>query len=76
MLAHNLTRWTAQLGDTLDPGHQLLVTKTFRTRLLAIPGRLANHSGKPTLRMPARWPWAQRYKTALAALRALPPVPG
>jgi hypothetical protein len=74
VLAHNLLRWTAALGEhTTD---QLLVAKTWRHRLLAIPGRLVNRSGTPTLRLPARWPWAQRYRAALDALRALPPVPG
>lgn len=74
VLAHNLLRWTATLGEIR--GDELVVAKTFRHRLLAVPGRLVNRSGQPTLRLPTRWPWAQRFLTALDALRALPPVPG
>jgi len=74
VLAHNLIRWTARLsGHTTDA---LTIAKTFRTRLLDIPGRLVNRSGQPTLRLPARWPWAHQFHTALDTLRALPPVPG
>lgn len=73
VLAHNLIRWTAQLGGHTT--NQMIVAKTFRTRLLTIPGRLVNHSGQRTLRLPARWPWADQFTTALGALRALPPVP-
>jgi Transposase DDE domain group 1 len=74
VLAHNLIRWTATLGATRTD--ELVVAKTFRARLLDVPGRLVNHSGQPTLRLPARWPWANQFLTALTALRALPPAPG
>jgi len=73
-LAHNLLRWAAALGEHATG--QLTVAKTFRHRLLAIPGRLVNHAGRPTLRLPARWPWAHRYQQALDTLRALPTAPG
>jgi hypothetical protein len=73
VLAHNLLRWAAALGH-LHPGP--LVAKTFRNRLVALPGRLVNPAGRPTLRLPARWPWAGPFQAALDALRALPPVPG
>lgn len=73
VLAHNLLRWTTTLGE-VSTG-QLIVAKTLRTRLLNVPGRLVNRSGRPTLRLPARWPWADHFLTALDALRALPPVP-
>ena len=33
---------------------------------------LVNRSGTPTLRYPARWPWATQFHTTLKALRALP----
>jgi hypothetical protein len=73
-LAHNLIRWTSALGGLSTD--QLVVAKTFRTRLLAVPGRLVNRSGRPTLRLPTRWPWAQQIHVALDTLRALPAVPG
>ena len=74
VLAHNLVRWTAALGN-ITPDDQLVVTRTIRTRVLAVPGRLVNRAGTPTLRGPRRWPWAETFLLALTALRALPPVP-
>ena len=75
VLAHNMIRWTAVLGNArID--NQLVVARTVRTRLLAIPGRLVNHAGQPILRMPTHWPWANAFTTALTALRKLHPAPG
>ncbi len=71
VLAHNLIRWTASLGD-VHPDGQLTVTRTIRTRLLALPGRLVNRSRRWTLRLPARWPWATAFTTALNRIRSLP----
>lgn len=73
VLAHNLIRWTARLGG-LHPDDQLTVTRTIRTRVLALPGRLVNHSGRLVLRLPKRWPWATTFTTALDQIRALPQV--
>ena len=73
VLAHNMCRWTAHLG-----GHdtdRLIVTRTIRTRLLALPARLVNRAGQLTLRLPTRWPWADTFTKILDALRALEPVP-
>jgi Transposase DDE domain group 1 len=75
VLAHNMIRWTTALGNARVE-NQLVVARTIRTRLLTIPGRLINRSGKPTLRMPTQWPWANAFITALAALRALQPATG
>lgn len=71
VLAHNLTRWTARLGG-LHPDNQLTVARTIRTRVLALPGRLVNRSRRWTLRLPARWPWATTFLTALDRIRSLP----
>jgi hypothetical protein len=71
VLAHNLTRWTARLGE-LHPPNQLTVTRTVRSRLLSLPGRLVNRSRRHLLRLPQRWPWAATFLTALERLRALP----
>jgi hypothetical protein len=71
VLAHNLTRWTARLGG-LHPADQLTVTRTIRTRVLALPGRLVNRSGRLVLRLPERWPWASTFTTALDKIRSLP----
>lgn len=73
VLAHNLIRWTARLGH-VHPDEQLTVTRTVRTRVLALPGRLVNRSGRLVLRLPARWPWAAKFITALDRIRSLPLV--
>jgi hypothetical protein len=71
VLAHNIVRWTTQLGGTRH-GDELTVARTVRTRLLALPGRLVNRSGRPTLRLPAHWPWATAFTAALGRIRNLP----
>ena len=50
VLAHNLIRWTTICGDARVD--QLIVARTIRTRLLALPGRIVNRAGRPTLRSP------------------------
>lgn len=75
VLAHDLLRWTAMLGGT-TPAEELAVAATLRARFLALPGRLVNASGVPTLRCPQRWPWREQFGRALEALRHLPSVPG
>ena len=71
VLAHNLMRWVARLGR-VHPARQLTVAATIRNRLLAVPARLVNHSGRRKLRLPSRWPWAAALTTALAHTRNLP----
>ena len=73
VLAHNLIRWTTTLGGIGTD--QLVVARTIRTRLVAIPGRLVNRSGRTTLRLPTHWPWATTFTTALDSLRLLLPAP-
>lgn len=69
-LAHNLLRWTVLIGQ---PDSTIPTAATIRRRLLTIPGRLARTARRTTLRMPARWPWANDFLDALAHIRALPP---
>jgi Transposase DDE domain group 1 len=71
VLAHNLTRWTALLGD-IHPPSELTVLRTVRSRVFALPGRLVNRSGRLVLRLPSRWPWARAFTGALSRIRALP----
>ena len=71
VLAHNLVRWAARLGR-VHPARQLTVAATVRNRLLTIPGRLVNHSGRRKLRLPSQWPWATAFTTALQQIRNLP----
>lgn len=71
VLAHNLTRWTVLLGD-VHPSSELTVTRTVRTRVFSLTGRLVNRSGRLVLRLPTRWPWATTFTDALSRIRALP----
>ena len=76
VLAHNLWRWTALLGE-VHPDDQLTVAATLRSQLICTPARLVNRAGTPTLRGPRRWPWRRHLERALAKIRALPQaVPG
>jgi hypothetical protein len=68
-LAHNLIRWTQQLGL---PQTTVRAARTLRRRLLRIPGRLTRHARGWTLHLPARWPWHGDYTGALKRIRALP----
>jgi Transposase DDE domain group 1 len=74
VLAHNLIRWTSKLGD-IRVDDELTVARTIRNRLIVLPGRLVNRAGRPTLRLPDRWPWADTFTTALNSIRSLPPIP-
>ncbi|MGO8871825.1 MAG: IS1380 family transposase [Acidimicrobiales bacterium] len=71
VLAHNLFRWTTSLGGVISDD-RLTVASTVRFQLLAVPGRIVEPAGRPVLRLPQRWPWAQSFTTALSNLRALP----
>ncbi len=71
VLAHNLLRWSVTVGCK-SPIDELVVARTVRTRLIAIPGRLVNRAGTPTLRGPLDWPWAGWFTSRLAALRGVP----
>jgi hypothetical protein len=68
VMAHNLARWTARLGL----GEGIVTTKTLRRRLFSLVGRLTRSARRVTLHLPARWPWAAEFSTALARFRALP----
>ena len=68
-LAHNLGRWTSQIGL---PHDSTRTAATRRNRLFRIPGRLTRTARQWTLRMPARWPWQQDFDDALTRIRALP----
>jgi Transposase DDE domain group 1 len=68
VMAHNLARWTARLGL----GAGIVTTKTLRRRLFGLVGRLTRSARRMTLHLPAGWPWAIGWTTALARLRAIP----
>ena len=68
VIAHNLARWTARIGL----GAGIVTTKTLRRRLFSPPGRLTRSARRFTLHLPARWPWAIGWTTALMRFRAIP----
>jgi hypothetical protein len=74
VIAHDLIRWTAMLGE-ITPSEHFTVARTVRIRFFSVPGRLVSRSGVATLRTPAHWPWADAFLRALGLLRGLPPVP-
>ena len=71
-LAHNLIRWVQLLGVTIPDG--CAVAKTFRRRLLSLPGRLTRTARRVTLQLPTGWPWAHQFTVTLLRLRALPAI--
>jgi hypothetical protein len=68
-LAHNLLRWVAAIG--LGAREELVVAKTLRRTLLALPGRLTRSARRLVLHLPAGWPWAGWFALALARLRCV-----
>ena len=76
VIAHNLIRWTATLGDLVPDTDTYTVGRTHRVRHVTMPARIVNRAGTLTLRAPARWPWASQFIAALEHLRALQPASG
>jgi hypothetical protein len=70
-LAHNLLRWTGVIGL---PGQTVRTARTFRRRLLSLPGRLTTSARRFTLHLPARWPWQRHFIEALTRIRGLAAV--
>ena len=68
-LAHNLGRWTSQIGVPNDSNR---TADSRRRQLLSIPGRLIRTGRQWTLRMPSHWPWQTEFMTALGRIRVLP----
>ncbi len=70
-LAHNLYRWINHHTPNRRSG-RLTAGRTVRNQLLALPGRIVNHSGRTILRLPAHWPWAPTFHTTVTNIRNLP----
>ena len=63
-------RWVTRLGLA----ETLLASKTVRTRMIALTGRITRSGRRSHLHLPTNWPWAQRFSGALHRLRQLPAV--
>jgi hypothetical protein len=74
-LAHNLLRWAARIG--LGARGELVVAKTLRRTLLALPGRITRSARRLVLHLPAGWPWAPwlRWRWRGCAVWPTPPDP-
>jgi hypothetical protein len=70
VIAHNLGRWVGRIGLGLKATS--MTTKTLRTRMLNLPGRMTTSGGRKTLHLPRTWPWEDQFNTILARLRAIP----
>ena len=70
VIAHNLGRAVGALADM-----PRTTVATLQRRLFTTPGRLVRTARRLHLRLPARWPWAGQFATALEAITALP-APG
>lgn len=68
VMAHNLARWVSRVAVD-DP---VVTTTTVRLRYVAVPGWLVRHARQLHLHLPARWPWAAQFLSALEQLRSLP----
>jgi hypothetical protein len=69
LIAHNLGRWSIRIGQGSDAAP--MTTKTLRTRLLVLPGRITTSARTRTLHLPSSWPWQDQFNTMLDNLRAV-----
>jgi hypothetical protein len=69
VIAHNLGRWVGRIGA--GPDTVTMTTKTLRTRILDLPGRITSSANNQTLHLPEAWPWEEQFNTILANLRAI-----
>jgi hypothetical protein len=57
-MAHNLLRAAGTLAGRF---HAKARGSTLRRHLVLLPARLARPQGKPTIHLPAHWPWQQAW---------------
>ncbi|MGI8662184.1 MAG: hypothetical protein ACR2LQ_03115 [Acidimicrobiales bacterium] len=62
-------RWVKLIGAGIA---RLVFAKAVRRRLFTVPRRVTRGGRRQQLHLPARWPWATGFRTALARLRAIP----
>jgi len=69
VIAHNLGRWVGRIG--LGREATSMTTKTLRTRMLNMPGRMTTSGaeGPSTYR---GMPWEEQFNTILNRLRSIP----
>ena len=60
VIAHNLLR---AAGTLAGGNHAVARGATLRRDLVNVPARFAAPARKPTLHLPAHWPWQTGWKT-------------
>jgi hypothetical protein len=68
VMAHNLGRGVGILAEA-DMHRATAVS--LRRKLFGVPGRLVHSSRRLHLRLPANWPWAAAFSTALHRINAV-----
>ena len=71
-ISHNLLRAAGSLTSTF---HAKARGATLRRHLIQVPARIVRPQGKPTLRMPQHWPWADDFTTLHATICTPPTAP-
>jgi DDE family transposase len=66
VIAHNLCRWMGRLG-----GFAIACLKAWRLRFFSLPARLAVHGRRRRLRLPADWPWREKFLILMARLHTI-----
>jgi hypothetical protein len=69
VIAHNLGR---AVGILAGPELARATAATLRRRLFTVPGRLVRSARRLRLRLPADWPWAGAFRTAMSRINAIP----
>ncbi len=69
VIAHNLAR---SVGILAGPDLHRATVTSLRSKLFCLPGRLVHSARRLHLRLPADWPWASAFHTALSGINALP----
>ena len=72
-LAHNLYRWiNHHTGRKRHRSTNSPPDKPSATNSWPCPGASSTTADAPSMRLPARWPWATTFHTALTNIRTLP----
>jgi hypothetical protein len=59
-ITHNLLR---AAGTLTSPKHAVARGATLRRQIVTVPARIARPQRRPTLHLPAHWPWAEQWTT-------------
>ena len=71
-LAADLDVWTRLRGLAADTELERAEPATIRSKLYAIPAKLARHAWTRTLHLAATWPWSPHFHRCWQRLAALP----